>query len=201
MEELSRSEFVSRGARGGIALIAGGALLGLATPARADETPPAPAEEDLALVRLAASAELLAIDFYTQAIAARSFEKGNRGYLSEARANEREHYAALAQVLGPGAPVADDFQFTYPEGTFSSQTKAVNVGVQLETAFLGAYLGAVGGFLANDFKSVAGQIGASEAQHQSVLLGIRGSSPIGPSFPPTLDVEAASVALDPYLGD
>ncbi len=59
----SRAEFLTLGAKGGIALMAGGAVLAAAT-GRAT----AAADGDVAIAKLAATAELLAIDFYGRAI-------------------------------------------------------------------------------------------------------------------------------------
>lgn len=203
MAELSRGELLSRSARLGAGLLAGGALAAFAARPALAEDPPVdegPSEEDLAVVRLAAAAELLAIDFYTRAIASKKLSGDERGYMIKARGNEREHYTALAGVLGDGAPVADDFQFTFPPGTFKSRSKIASVGVTLETAFLGAYLGGVKGLTDDNLKAVASQIGASEAQHLSVLSALKDGRPVGPAFPVALDVEQASDALDPFLG-
>jgi hypothetical protein len=62
--DTTRAQFLSRGAKGGLALVAGGALLGLAEgPALGA------AAGDVAIAELAASAELLALDFYRQGFA------------------------------------------------------------------------------------------------------------------------------------
>lgn len=198
MTEISRAQFLARGARGGVALVAGGAVLALAAPAVAEDTP---GEGDLAIVRLAASAELLAEAFYNGCINATTFGPDERDYLVAARRNEREHYATLAEVLGTGAPVAVDFQFAFPPKAFATRRSAAKLGAGLESAFVGTYLGAVSALQSPELRSVAAQIAASEAQHLSVLAGVAGRSPIGPAFPAALDVEQASGALDPFFGE
>ena len=138
MGELTRGELLSRTARLAGGVLAGGAVAALAAgPALAGDAPveEGPSEEDLAIVRLAASAELLAINFYTRAIASRRILGDDRAYMVKARSNEKEHYTALAAVLGATAPIADDFQFVYPPGAFRSRAKIATVGVTLETAF------------------------------------------------------------------
>lgn len=202
MTDLSRAQFLARGLKGGVALVAGGVLLAGAAPAFAGEEPTAPPPEgDLAIARLAASAELLAQDFYTRAINAKKLAKEDRPYLSAALANERQHYDALAKVIGTGAPVAGDFEFTYATGAFKSVESITKLGVALETAFVGAYVGAAGAIETPELRVVAAQIGASEATHLSVLSQIRGDQPVGPAFPQALTVEQASTALDPFLGE
>ena len=42
----------------------------------------------------------------------------------------------------------------------------------LETAFVGAYMGAVTALKSNELKGVAAQIGANESRHLSVLTNI-----------------------------
>ncbi len=203
MSDLSRAQFLARGVKGGAALVAGGALLGLAGPALAgaEPAPAAPSEEDLAIVRLAASAELLAEAFYNGCLNAKQFAKEARTYLVEARRNEHEHYAALAQVLGAGAPLADDYQFTFPAGAFKSSASAAKLGVSLETTFVGTYLGAVAALQDAALRDTAAQIAASEAMHLSFFSDIVRGTPIGPAFPPGFDVEQATAALDPYFGE
>src|SRR5438552_2783885 len=65
-QRLSRAAFLSRGTLAGVALTVGGSALGALTPEAAADTLP---DDDLAYMRLLVGAELLAIDFYTRAIA------------------------------------------------------------------------------------------------------------------------------------
>ena len=63
---ITREDLLRRGVRGGAALVVAGAAVGaLAESASADPLP----TNDLAYARLLVGAELLASDFYTQAIA------------------------------------------------------------------------------------------------------------------------------------
>jgi hypothetical protein len=63
--------------------------------ASADPLPAA----DLAYARLLVGAELLAADFYSQAVAAANTGPRVAWYLRHARANENDHYASVAQIL------------------------------------------------------------------------------------------------------
>lgn len=191
---LDRAQFLRRGATGGLALVAGGGILAAATGGgRAI----AAGAGDIAILKVAATAELLAIDFYTRALAGRRFIGDEKDYLRDARANERDHYAALAKAIGSGAPKG--LQFTYPAGAFKTRKSAAKLGVALETAFVGAYLGAVTAFESNDLKGVAGQIGASEAQHLSVFSDIAKDDPVGISFPKALTATQATKAVTPFI--
>src|SRR3712207_4674840 len=189
---IKRAEFFSLGAKGGLALIAGGSLL-------AATTGPAFAQGggDTAIAGLAATAELLAIDFYGRALRAGKFRGEERDYLRAARVNERDHYKALAGVLGSGAP--QDLAFRYPRGTFRSRRSIARVGVALETAFVGAYLGAVTALQSNDLKGVAASIAVNEGQHLSVFSEILRDDPVGPSFPKAITADQALAAVRPFL--
>ena len=72
---ITRADLLRRGARGGAALLVAGAALGALAESR--ERRPA-ADDDLAYVRLLVGAELLASDFYSQAIAAVERERRRR---------------------------------------------------------------------------------------------------------------------------
>ena len=190
---LDRAQFLRRGAAGSLALVGGGGILAAVTGGPAS----AAGAGDVAILKVAATAELLAIDFYTRALAARRFIGDEKDYLRDARANERDHYAALAKAIGSGAPKG--LKFTYPAGAFKSRKATAKLGVALETAFVGAYLGAVTAFESNDLKGVAGQIGASEAQHLSVFSDIAKDDPVGISFPKALTAAQATKAVTPFI--
>ena len=190
----SRGEFLSTGMKGGLALVAGGAVLGMAAgPALGQAT------GDVAIAKLAATAELLAIDFYGKAIGTGKFTGDELAYLNAAKMNEQDHYDALAKVLGSAAP--KNLMFMYPAGTLASAMSIAKTGVALETAFVGAYLGAVEALTSNDLKAVAGQIGANEAQHLTTFkrLAAGGTLVPNPSFPDSLTAKQATTAVTPFL--
>jgi rubrerythrin len=190
----TRGAFLTRGLGGGLALVAGGVLLGAATPrARAQGS------GDVKIATLAATAELLAIDVYGRAIDSGLFSGDVLAYMQAARRNEQDHYDALAMVLGSTTPKG--VEFTYPAGTFAGAQRVAMTGVALETAFVGAYLGAVEALRSNDLKAVAGQIGANEAQHLTTFarLSAGGRLVPGPSFPKSLTARQATAAVTPFL--
>jgi hypothetical protein len=192
----SRAQFLSRGAKGGLALVAGGTVLGLTSgPAVAGLSRKA---TDADIAKLAATAELLAIDFYSRCIASKKFTGDKLAYLAAARENEKAHYAALAKVLGSAAP--KNLKFKYPAGTFSSRRSAAGVGSALETAFVGAYMGAVSALKDDGLKAVAAQIGANEAQHLTIFNFIgAGTLVANPPLPKVLTAAQATKAVTPFL--
>lgn len=191
--ETTRASFLANGARGGLALVAGGSLLAVAEGTALGAT-----TKDADIAKLAATAELLAIDFYGKAIGSRKFTGDELAYLAAARENERAHYKALAGVLKSAAP--KNLRFAYPGGSFGSRRSIGRLGMALETAFVGAYLGAVTALKSNELKGVAATIGANESRHLSVLSNIAaGTIVAAPAFPKALTAAQATAAVKPFI--
>jgi hypothetical protein len=192
--ETTRASFLANGARGGLALVAGGSLLALAEGTALGAT----AVKDADIAKLAATAELLAIDFYSKAIGSKKFSGAELAYMAAARENEQAHYKALAGVLKSAAP--KNLRFAYPGGTFMSKRSIGKLGQALETAFVGAYLGAVTALKSNELKGVAATIGANESRHLSVLTNIAAGTIVpAPAFPKALTAAQATAAVKPFL--
>ena len=193
MPGLSRAELLRRGTAGG-ALLASGTALALVEAARAGT----PSDNDLAFSRLLIAAELLALDFYGRVLRGGRFGSRTARELARARADERKHHRAMARVLldagqtpaGPG-----DIDFTYPRRSFASRGSSAALGVRLESLFLSAYLGAVQGFEAEELKTTAARIAASEAQHLSLFAGVARGERVGAAFPRPWMIDRASDAL------
>ncbi|HUK45625.1 MAG TPA: ferritin-like domain-containing protein [Gaiellaceae bacterium] len=193
MSGTTRAQFLARGSKGGLALVAGGLVLGVA-----EGTAFGAAASDTDIAKLAAIAELLAIDFYGHAIASDQLKGDELAYLAGARTNEQAHYAALKGVLGKATP--DGLKFTYPSGSFASRKSVGTLGQALETAFVGAYMGAVTALSSNELKGVAAEIGACESRHLSVLTNIAAGSVVpAPNLPKVLTAAQATAAVQPFL--
>jgi demethoxyubiquinone hydroxylase (CLK1/Coq7/Cat5 family) len=196
--EFTRAAFLSRGARTATVVAVGSGGLGaLADSARADTIP----DNDLAYLRMVIASELLAIDFYTSAIATKQFSGRDRANLRQAMADEKAHYTALAQALtdsGQTPATADDIDFTYPKGAFASRTSTARLGVRLEAIFVGSTLGAAAGLQTDSLRLQMAQIAASESRHLAGVSVLSGRSPIGVAFPPALSLDQATAALDPF---
>lgn len=196
--QLSRAEFLSRGAKGSAAVLVAGAALGpLASVASADVYD----DNDLSYIRLLIGAELLGMDFYADAIDAKHLGAVGVKDVKAALFNEKQHYQSLATfaVASNVVPAtADDIVFSYPEATFTSTGEIVKLAVALETLFLGAYLGAVDAVHANALKQPLAQLAANQAQHLATFAQMLGGRPFPLSFPKALTIGEASDALDAY---
>jgi hypothetical protein len=195
---MTRSQLFSRGAKGGAALLVAGTALGqFVESAAADPLPAA----DLAYARLLVGAELLASDFYQQAVAASNSRPGVMRYLKKAYANEQEHYQSVAGILsgaGVTPAVSTDIDFSFPKDAFASQSSILKLAQVIETVVLGTYLGAVGGMQTNSLKQGVAQIAASEAQHLSYMWTQNGGKAFSIAFPPALTIDQASAAMDAF---
>lgn len=190
-----RRRFLAAGA----AALAGAAGLGaLAAPAGA-----ALPDNDLAYLRLLIGCELLGADFYAKAQEAKPYDPPGMQLLQRAAFNEREHYASLADALtaaGQTPATADDVDVTYPKATFTSVGGVTRAAVDLETIFLGAYLGAIGGLQSSALAQPLARMAASQAEHLSVFTRLLGRRSFELSFPAALTIDEASDALAAYTG-
>jgi hypothetical protein len=101
-------------------------------------------------------------------------------------------------VLGKAAPKG--LHFKYPRGSFASAKAIGRLGQALETAFVGAYMGAVTALKSNELKGVAAEIGANESRHLSVLTNIAAGVLVpAPALPQVLTAKQATAAVSPFL--
>ena len=187
-----------RGAAGsGVLLLSGSAVSALADSAGAATI----SDNDLSNLRMLIGAELLEVDFQTQALASEKLDRASTALLKEMLADENAHYRGLVNLMTSAGQVpatSDDITFTYPRGTFDSQSAIMKLADTLEDLTLGAYLGAVQNVQSQQLRLPIGQIGANEAQHVSALAVSAGRPAIGSAFAPSLQIDAVSAALDDY---
>jgi len=194
MHTLTRAGLLRTGAAAALAASGAGALVHTA----AADIPP---DADLAYARLLVAADLLAADFYAQALAAKQFGTPAAKELKRAAFNEQEHYAAVAGVLtaaGQTPATADDIDFSYPARAFADRGSIAKLGIALEQLQLGAYLGAADAVQSEPLRGVASRIAANEAQHLSLFTGLLDDRLLGVSLPLPLGIGDASNALGAY---
>ena len=202
---LTRAQLLGGGVKGGAALLLGGTATGLLA-AGAQANPPAGGwgaipSGDLAYVRLLISTELLAVDFYTNAVGSKHLRGDALADAKLAFINETEHYAYLAAAVaavGGVALTAADIDFTYPSGGFYTAASVTKLAATLEQLTLGAYLGAAGNVVNPVLQAAIAQITANEAQHLAALLVRTGLPAYHQAFPDPLTIEEASDALAAY---
>jgi hypothetical protein len=194
---MTRAQLLRRSAQGSAALVVAGGTLGVLADGAAAALP----SGDTAYVRLLVGAELLASDFYTQALAASVAGPAVTTYLKLAYFNEQQHYQSVAGILsgeGVTPAVANDITFTYPTGTFASEKAIIAFAKGLETNVLGSYLGAMSTVQTTALLTGLSQIAANEAQHVSYFNQVAGGKAFSLSFPAPLTITEASNAFAAY---
>jgi hypothetical protein len=191
---LPRKELLRRGA---LLAVAGVGVGALAAPAEAAGIP----DSDLAYLRLLVAAELLKADFEARALASGKLEAPEAALVRRMRADDGAHYKGLASLLnsaGQAPATADDIDFRYPRGSFTSQRSIGKLAWRLTNLGLGAYLGAVESVETAQVRLPLGQIAANEAQQLSALAALLGKPTIGSAFAGSLQIDAVSNTLDVY---
>ena len=128
---------------------------------------------DVDILNLALTAEYLAVDSYTKALGA-GFPGGITDYMTEALKQEEIHVKALQdtiKALGGTAVSAPKFTYGGLEFTKANQIKILETMIALETAFTGAYLGAIPLIQNKDVLSAAAAIAMNEESHLATLRG------------------------------
>jgi Ferritin-like domain len=157
-------------------------------------------EEDLAWLRLSASAELVAEAFCVRAGRARVLKSVERGRLREAMAADRRHYAVLAAAIGLEPPTALDFSIGFRRSTFRSRARLIAVGVRIKRTLVGLNLGAAAAISDAGLRALTARIAASEAAHLSYLSSLGRGAVLGAALPGVLDLERATGELAPFWG-
>lgn len=180
---------------------AGFAVSGLAAPRGFAAT--AATDDELAFASFGQAAELLLADFYARAGKAKLGTGDAAHDLAHGARSAAEHATALAELLtdaGQTAAVAEDFEFAWPDGTFATRLSAGLTGLEIARPLLGVYLGATIGVSIVSYRTLFATMAANVAQQVAALSRLAGKPMVGISFPPAVALEAASDAIEAYLG-
>ena len=160
-------------------------------------------DDELAFASFGQAAEILLADFYERAGKAKIVTGAATRDLAHGALSATEHAAALAKLLtdaGQTAAVAEDFEFAWPDGTFATKRAAGRTGLEIARPLLGVYVGAAVGVSIASYRTLFTTMAANVAQQVAALSRLSGGRMVGVSFPPAVDVETASDAIEAYLG-
>lgn len=155
-----------------------------------------------AVLDLAATAEALAVTLYHQAVTGATFRMdGDTAEHLRAVLDAEAHHLEVLRSLG-ATPLAS--RFYLPQGLLSDAGVFADTALHLETVFTGAYLAATHQFAEQgqpELAATAAQLGASEAQHLTLLSQLAGLGPGDLMFPAAdfRRVADAGPALAPFL--
>ena len=96
-------------------------------------------------------------------------------------------------------PVEEDFAFEWPARTFRTTESVVTTGLGLLRALLGAYQTAAATATEPTYRVLYASLAASIGQQIGALATLAPRAGVE-SFPAALELEAASNALDRFLG-
>jgi hypothetical protein len=176
----------------GVTGVVGTLWLGAATAATDDE---------LAYANFGLAAAYLAVDYYTRALDAGTLGAGARRTLRSGRAASLTQARALTDVItgaGDTPASAEDFEFAWPNNAFATAASTRRTGLSVLRPTLGAYQSAAATVSMPSYRVLYASLGAGLGQQVGALVGPTGER--AEPFPPALDLEAASAALEGYLG-
>ena len=162
---------------------------------------PAASDDELAYANFGLAASFLAADYYLRAAESGKLGAGARPTLRSNRAGSLAQARALGDLItgaGDTRAAAEDFAFAWPTNAFATAANARRTGLAVLRPTLGAYQSAAATVAMPTFRVLYASLGASLGQQIGALAGPAGA-PLEP-FPVAMELEAASAALESYLG-
>jgi hypothetical protein len=160
-------------------------------------------DDELAYANFGQATEFLLKDYYAKLAAAKLVTGANARSLARGAFNANEHAAALGKLLtdaGQTAAVEEDFEFVWPEDTFTTIHAATTAGLTVTRALLGTYISAASAISIPSYRTLFASMAANVAQQVGAISALSGGRAVGVSFPAAVDVETASDAIEAYLG-
>ena len=160
-------------------------------------------DDEIAFANFGASTEFLVKDYYTKVLEAKVLPGAGLAVAKRGRAAASQHARALSEALvgaGDVAPVEEDFEFVWPARTFRNAQSTVTTGLDVLRALLGAYQSAAASVtdtvVPDPVREPRSERGAADRRARGAVTADAGAEP----FPVAMDLEAASSALEAYLG-
>ncbi len=160
-------------------------------------------DDELAYANFGQATEFLLKDFYVKAAAAKLASGTVARNLARGAFNANEHAVALRTLLtdaGQTAAVEADFEFVWPDGTYAKAHSTMAAGLTITNALLGTYISAASSVSIASYRALYASMAANLAQQVGAISELGGGRVVGISFPPAVDVETASDAIEAYLG-
>jgi len=157
-------------------------------------------DDDLAYANFGLASSFLLADFYGRALQAGRLGPAARPALRQGRTSSNLQARAVTDVLtgaGDTPATVEDFTFEWPTTALATAAATRQTGLTVLRAVLGAYQGAAATVTETSYRVLFASLAASVAE-QVGALALPGTGV--ESFPVALDLEAASTALEAYLG-
>jgi hypothetical protein len=157
-------------------------------------------DDDLAYANFGLASSYLLADFYGRALQSGRLGPVARPTLRRGRTAANLQARALTDLLtgaGDTPATTEDFTFAWPTTALATAAATRRTGLTLLHAVRGAYQGAAATLSETSYRVLFASLAASVAE-QAGALALPGADV--PPFPVALDLEAASAALEVYLG-
>jgi hypothetical protein len=157
-------------------------------------------DDDLAFANFGLASSYLLADFYGRALQAGRLGPAARPTLRQGRTASNLQARALTDLLagaGDTPATAEDFEFAWPAAAMATAPAIRRTGLTVLDAARGAYQTASATLSESSYRVLFASLAASVAE-QAGALALPGAA-VEP-FPVALDLEAASAALEAYLG-
>jgi hypothetical protein len=181
-------------------LVGAAGTVGLALGPVGAPTAAAATDDDLAYANFGLAASFLLAEYYTRVLRAGRLGPAARPALRRGRSASVLHARALTDVLtgaGDTPATAEDFEFAWPAAALATAAVTRRTGLTVLDVVRGAYQTASATLSESSYRVLFASLAASVAM-QAGALGSPGAA-VEP-FPGALDLEAASAALEAYLG-
>jgi len=158
-------------------------------------------DDELAYANFGLAAAYLAADYYARAAEAGKLGPDAGRTLRSGRAASLAHARALSDLItgaGDTPAASEDFSFVWPAKAFDTAAAVRATGFAVLRPTLGAYQSAAAAVSQPSYRVLYASLVASVGQQIGALVGSVGER-VEP-FPPALDLETASDALEAYLG-
>ncbi len=157
-------------------------------------------DEDLAYANFGLASSYLLADFYGRALESGRLGPTARPTLRQGRSASTLQARALTGLLtgaGDTPATAEDFSFEWPSAALATAAATRRTGLTVLDAVRGAHQSAAATLSEPSYRVLFASLAASVAEQVGALtLPGAGVKP----FPVALDLEAASAALENYLG-
>jgi hypothetical protein len=157
-------------------------------------------DDDLAHANFGIASSYLLADFYGRALQAGRLGPAARPTLRQGRTASNLQARALTDLLtgaGDTPATAEDFSFEWPTTALATAAATRRTGLTVLRAVQGAYQSAAATLSETSYRVLFASLAASVAA-QAGALAPPGAG--AEAFPVALDLEAASAALEAYLG-
>ena len=165
-------------------------------------TSSAATDDDLAYANFGLAAAYLSADFYARALERDTLGAGARRVLRRGRGAAVLHAKALSDLLvgaGDTPAAAEDFAFEWPTTAFATAARTRSTGIGVLRPTLAAYQQAATAASEGTYRILFASLAASVAE-QVGAISVTGAGEGAEPFPTAMDLEAASAALEAYLG-